>query len=77
MTADVGTLQRLPKLIPDAVVPRARLPRSAACRPQRAYEVGLVNGVYDTHDELVAGALDVAAADRGQEPAGHLGHRRR
>ena len=72
MTADVGTLQRLPKLVPDAVCRElaylgGRLPA------QRAYEVGLINGVFDNHDDLVAGALDVAARDRDQEPSGHLG----
>ena len=35
---------------------------------QRAYEVGLVNGVFDTHDELVAGALDVAAEIAAKSP---------
>jgi enoyl-CoA hydratase len=67
MTADVGTLQRLPKLVPDAIVRElaylgGRMPAS------RAYEVGLVNGVYDTHDELVAGALDVAAQIAAKSP---------
>ena len=49
MTADLGTLQRLPKLIPEA--------SSASCAytgrrmpAERAYEVGLVNGLYDTHE---------------------------
>ncbi|MGZ4683037.1 MAG: crotonase/enoyl-CoA hydratase family protein [Acidimicrobiales bacterium] len=67
MTADVGTLQRLPKLVPDAVCRElaylgGRMPAS------RAYEVGLINGVYDTHDELVAGALDVAAQIATKSP---------
>jgi len=67
MTADVGTLQRLPKLVPDAVCRElaylgGRLPA------QRAYEVGLINGVYDTHDDLVAGALDVAAQIATKSP---------
>jgi enoyl-CoA hydratase len=67
MTADVGTLQRLPKLIPDAVCRElaylgGRLPA------QRAHEVGLVNGLYDTHDDLVAGALDAATQIAAKSP---------
>jgi enoyl-CoA hydratase len=67
MTADVGTLQRLPKLIPDAVVRElaylgGRMPAA------RAYEVGLVNGVFATHEELVAGALEVASQIAAKSP---------
>ena len=67
MTADVGTLQRLPKLIPDAVC-RELAYLGGRMPAQRAYEVGLVNGVFDTHDELVAGALDVAAQIAAKSP---------
>ena len=54
MTADVGTLQRLPKLIPDGIAremayPGTRLPAA------RAYEVGLVNEVFADHESLVDG----------------------
>jgi enoyl-CoA hydratase len=67
MTADVGTLQRLPKLVPDAIV-RELAYLGGRMPAQRAYEVGLVNGVYDTHDELVAGALDVATQIAAKSP---------
>jgi enoyl-CoA hydratase len=67
MTADVGTLQRLPKLIPDAIV-RELAYLGGRMPAQRAHEVGLVNGVYETHDELVAGALDVAAQIAAKSP---------
>ena len=67
MTADVGTLQRLPKLVPDAVV-RELAYLGGRMPARRAYEVGLVNGVYDSHDELVAGALDVAAQIAAKSP---------
>ena len=67
MTADVGTLQRLPKLMPDAIV-RELAYLGGRMPAQRAYEVGLVNGVYDTYDELVAGALDVAARIAAKSP---------
>lgn len=56
MVADVGTLQRLPKLIPFAVVKELaytgrRLPAS------KALAYGLVNEVFDTHEATVAAAL--------------------
>jgi enoyl-CoA hydratase len=59
MTADVGTLQRLPKIIPEGVAREMayvgnRLPAA------RAHQVGLVNEVFDDHESLVAGVLDVA-----------------
>jgi enoyl-CoA hydratase len=55
MTADVGTLQRLPKIIPDGVA------REMAYR-------GLVNHVYDTHEQLVEGVLDIAAEIASKSP---------
>lgn len=59
MTADVGTLQRLPKLIPEGIVHEMaytgrRLPA------QRAVAAGLVNEVFDTQEALVAAALQMA-----------------
>ena len=72
MTADVGTLQRLPKLVPDGIAREmAYLGRRLPAR--RAYEVGLVNEVFDDHETLVAGVLDIARRDRRQEPARHVG----
>lgn len=60
MTADLGTLQRLPKLIPDGVAREwaytgDRIPAA------RAAEVGFVNRVFDDHEALVSGVLDIAA----------------
>lgn len=56
MVADVGTLQRLPKLVPLAVVKELaytgrRLPA------QRALTYGLVNEVFDTPEAMLAAAL--------------------
>jgi enoyl-CoA hydratase len=67
MTADVGTLQRLPKLIPEGIAREyaytgRRLPAT------RAYELGFVNGVYDTHDEMVTGVLAIAAEIAARSP---------
>jgi enoyl-CoA hydratase len=67
MTADVGTLQRLPKLIPEGVARELaytgrRMPAS------RAAEVGLVNEVFETHDDLVSGVLEIAAEIATKSP---------
>jgi enoyl-CoA hydratase len=67
MTADVGTLQRLPKLVPDAIA-REMAYVGGRFPAQRAYEVGLVNRVFDDHDSLVAGTLEVAAEIAAKSP---------
>ncbi|HEY0845651.1 MAG TPA: enoyl-CoA hydratase-related protein [Noviherbaspirillum sp.] len=59
MTADLGTLQRLPKLIPEGIVHELaytgrRLPA------QRALAVGLVNDVFDTQEAMVEAAMQMA-----------------
>jgi enoyl-CoA hydratase len=67
MTADVGTLQRLPKLIPEGVA-RELAYTGDRMPAQRALEVGLVNAVYEDHESLVAGVLDVAARIARRSP---------
>ena len=67
MVADVGTLQRLPKLIPFAVVKEMaytgrRLPAA------RAMAYGLVNEVFDTHEATVAAALQCAKEIAAKPP---------
>jgi enoyl-CoA hydratase len=67
MTADVGTLQRLPKLVPDGIAREmAYLGRRVPAR--RAYDVGLVNEVFADHPSLVAGVLDLAAEIATKSP---------
>jgi enoyl-CoA hydratase len=67
MTADVGTLQRLPKLIPDGVA-RELAYTGRRMPAARAAEVGLVNEVFATHDELVTGVLDIAREIASKSP---------
>jgi len=67
MTADVGTLQRLPKLIPEGVA-REYAYTGRRMSAQRAVEVGLVNQLFDTHEDLVAGVLEIAAEIAAQSP---------
>ncbi|MDP3250457.1 MAG: enoyl-CoA hydratase-related protein [Hydrogenophaga sp.] len=67
MVADVGTLQRLPKLMPLAVVKELaytgrRLPAA------RALAYGLVNEVFDTHEATVAAALQCASEIAAKPP---------
>jgi enoyl-CoA hydratase len=59
MVADVGTLQRLPKLIPLAVVKElAYTGRKLGAAKAMAY--GLVNEVFDTAEAMLAAALQCA-----------------
>ncbi len=67
MTADVGTLQRLPKLIPDGVA-RELVYTGRRMSAARAAEVGLVNQVFDDHDALVSGVLEIAAEIATKSP---------
>lgn len=67
LVADVGTLQRLPKLVPLGVVKELaytgrRMPAA------RAREVGLVNEVFATQDECVAAALQCAREIAAKPP---------
>jgi enoyl-CoA hydratase len=67
MTADVGTLQRLGKLIPEGVA-RELAYTGRRMPAQRAYEVGLVQEVYADQDSLVAGALETAREIAAKSP---------
>ncbi|MDA8447532.1 enoyl-CoA hydratase-related protein [Paracidovorax valerianellae] len=67
MVADVGTLQRLPKLIPLGIVKelaytgrRLPAPRALAC--------GLVNEVFDTQDAMLRAALACAREIAAKPP---------
>ena len=67
MVADVGTLQRLPKLVPLAVVKELaytgrRMPAA------RAREVGLVNEVFDTPEACLEAALQCAREIAAKPP---------
>lgn len=59
MTADVGTLQRMPKLVPEGIVRELAFTgrRWTAVEAQAA---GFVNAVYSDHESLVDGVLEIA-----------------
>ena len=59
MMADVGTMQRLPKQLPEAVV-RELAYTGDRLGAERAERLGFVNGLFDTPESLVDGALAVA-----------------
>jgi len=59
MMADVGTFNRMPKQLPDAVV-RELGYTGDRLTAERAERLGFVNGLFDSHEQLVAGALEVA-----------------
>jgi enoyl-CoA hydratase len=59
LTADVGTLQRLPRLVPEGIV-RELAYTGRRLSAARALQVGLVNEVYATQDALLAGVTQIA-----------------
>ena len=60
MTADVGTLQRLPKLMPQGVV-RELAYTGRNFSAQEAKALGFVNEVYESQEAMLAGVMAIAA----------------
>jgi enoyl-CoA hydratase len=67
MTADLGTLQRLPKLIPVGVV-REYAYSGRRMPAARARELGLVNDLFPTHEATVQAALALAREIAAKAP---------
>ncbi|MBX3610095.1 MAG: enoyl-CoA hydratase/isomerase family protein [Hydrogenophaga sp.] len=67
MVADVGTLQRLPKLVPPGVVKELAY-TGRRMSAQRAMAVGLVNEVFDSHAATVDAALQCAREIASKPP---------
>jgi enoyl-CoA hydratase len=67
MMADVGTFNRMPKQLPEAVV-RELGYTGDRLGAERAERLGFVNGLFDTHDALVEGALAVAKRIASKAP---------
>ena len=75
MTADVGTFPRLAKVIPEGWARQMsytaeRLPAA------KAKEIGLVNEVFDTHEALLDGVMDIAGKIAGHSPLAVAGCKR-
>ena len=72
MTADLGTLQRLPHLIPaGAMRELAFTGRDMAA--SEACEVGLVNQVYADQESLLAGVMEIARSIAAHSPLAQRG----
>ena len=67
LAADVGTLQRLPRLIPDGVA-REWAYTARNVDAQEAQRVGLLNRVYDDRDALMEGVREIAATIAAMPP---------
>ena len=67
MMADVGTMNRMPHQLPDAVM-RELAYTGDRLGAERAEHLGFVNAVFDTHDALLAGALAVAQTIAAKAP---------
>ena len=72
MVADVGTLQRLPKLVPFAVVKEMAY-TGRRLGAERAMAYGLVNEVFDTQEATVAAALQCAKDIAAKPPVAMWG----
>ncbi len=67
MVADVGTLQRLPKLMPPAMVKELAY-TGRRLGAAKATQYGLVNEVFDTQEAAVAAALQCAVEIAAKPP---------
>ena len=59
LAADIGTLQRLPKIIPAGIAREWALTGDSV-DAKRAHEVGLINYVYDSQDEMMNSSFEMA-----------------
>ncbi len=67
IVADLGTLQRLPKLMPEGLV-RELAYTSRKMLAQEALESGFVNAVYPDHSTMMAGVMAVAKQIASNSP---------
>lgn len=67
MTADVGTLQRLPRLLQDGIV-RELAYTGRNVESNEAQRIGLINRVFDTPDALIDGVRQLARGIAAKSP---------
>ena len=72
MTADVGTFPRLQRYIPEGWVKEMAY-TGMRLKADKAKEIGLVNDVFDTHEELVAHVMGVATEIARKNPVAVTG----
>ncbi|MCK5748988.1 MAG: crotonase/enoyl-CoA hydratase family protein [Oricola sp.] len=75
MTADVGTFPRLAKIIPEGWA-RQMAYTAERLAAAKAKEIGLVNEVFDTHDDLLAGVMEIAGQIAAHSPLAVAGCKR-
>ncbi|MDE0803204.1 MAG: crotonase/enoyl-CoA hydratase family protein [Acidimicrobiales bacterium] len=75
MTADVGTLQRMPKLVGEGIVKELAY-TGRRWTASEAQSAGFVNAVFPDHESLVEGVLDVAGQIATKSPAAIWGSKR-
>lgn len=67
MTADVGTFPRLPHILPQGLV-RELAYTGRRLLAEEAREAGLVNRVYESHEALLEGVMEIAAEIAARSP---------
>lgn len=67
MTADVGTLQRLPKLVGEGIT-RELAYTGRKFEAEEARQIGLVNRVFESREALYAGVQEIAATIAAKSP---------
>lgn len=68
LAADVGTLQRLPKVLGSQSLVSELCLTARKMKADEAERVGLVSTVYETREELMAGALELAKSIASKSP---------
>jgi len=72
MTADVGTFPRLQRYIPEGWVKEMAY-TGMRLKADKAKEIGLVNDVFETHEDLLAHVMSVAAEIAKKNPVAVTG----
>ena len=67
LTADLGTLQRLPRIIPEGLA-RELAYTGRRLAADEAKDAGLVNQVYPDHDAMLEGVLEIAREIAARSP---------
>ena len=75
MTADVGTFPRLAKIIPEGWA-RQMAYTAERVPAAKAKEIGLVNEVFDTHEALLDGVMEIAGKIAAHSPLAVTGCKR-
>ena len=75
MVADVGTFRRIVKLLPEGIVKELAF-TGRNFSAQEAKEYGFVNKLYESHDSLIEGALEIANEIASNSPAAVYGCKR-